>query len=283
VRAIVLGATGMVGHTVAVYLSEQDCDVSAFSRSLFPYGRHIAGDVTDRGFLEKTILDGGYDVVINCVGLLNKAAEEAKPAAVYLNSYLPHHIADVIKGTDTKLIHISTDCVFSGKTGQYHEGSPRDGETFYARSKALGEVDDHKNLTFRTSIIGPDIHADGVGLFNWFMKQDSVVEGYTQALWTGVTSLTLAKAILPAIERDISGIYHLVNGGPISKYDLLGLFNHYFKNDKIVIVPSDKVAADKSLVNNRRDFSFSVPDYGQMIAEMKLWIERHRELYPHYM
>ena len=90
---------------------------------------------------------------------------------------------------------MSTDCVFSGKTGWYSETSSRDGETFYDRSKALGELENNKDLTFRNSIIGPDLNKNGIGLFNWFMKQEGQIYGFTKAIWTGVTTLTLAKAM----------------------------------------------------------------------------------------
>src|SRR5664280_538581 len=157
------------------------------------------------------ISNGKYDVIINCIGLLNQAAEESHSNALYLNSYFPHLIADTIKDKKTKLIHMSTDCVFAGNTGPYYENSLRDGATFYDRSKALGEVDDDKNLTFRNSIVGPDMNKNELGIFNWFMKQEGTVKGFTCALWTGVTTLTLAKAMEKAIEENLCGLYNLVN------------------------------------------------------------------------
>ena len=105
-----------------------------------------------------------FDTVINCIGVLNQFAERDKAGAVYLNSYLPHYLAKITEGTDTQVIHMSTDCVFSGKRGQYTEYDIRDGETFYDRTKALGEIEDEKNLTLRQSIVGPDIKRTGIGL-----------------------------------------------------------------------------------------------------------------------
>jgi dTDP-4-dehydrorhamnose reductase len=182
----------------------------------------------------------------------------------------------------TKIIHMSTDCVFSGKTGYYSETSFRDGETFYDRSKALGELENNKDLTFRNSIIGPDISESGIGLFNWFMKQDDQISGFTKVIWTGVTTLTLAKAMEQALKENLTGIYNLVNNERISKYDLLKLFNKYMKDDQIKILPSDKLSLDKSLINNRTDFLFEVPSYEAMVAEMKVWIDNHKKLYQHY-
>jgi len=171
---------------------------------------------------------------------------------------------------------------FSGKAGPYSENSFRDGETFYDRTKALGEVEDKKNLIFRNSIVGPDMKENGIGLFNWFMKQNDTINGYIKAIWTGVTTLTLAKAMERAVTENLAGIYNLVNNKSISKFDLLGLFNKYMRDDEILIKPSEAVNLNKSLINNRKDFSFVVPSYEQMVIEMKEWIYSHKELYPHY-
>lgn len=281
-RFIVLGATGMAGHTISIYLQEQGHDVTAFSTTPFPYCKNIIGDAMDREFIISILKNGEYDVVINCIGILNQACDKEPSKAVYLNSYLPHLIADTLKDTKTKLIHMSTDCVFSGRTGPYGEHSFRDGETFYDRTKALGEIDDNKNLTFRNSIIGPDMKENGIGLFNWFMKQKGTIYGYTKAIWTGVTTLTLAKAMERAAIENLTGIYNLVNNQSISKFDLLNLFNKHMRNGEINILPSDEVNLNKSLVNNRKDFSFKVPSYEQMVIEMKEWIINHKELYQYY-
>lgn len=282
IKFLVLGATGMAGHIITLYLLEQGHDVTAFSTSTFKYCRNIIGDANDKDFVVSMLQDGNYDIVINCIGVLNQVCDEKPSRAVYLNSYLPHLIADTLKQSNTKLIHMSTDCVFSGRTGSYSENSFRDGETLYDRSKALGEVEDGKNLTFRNSIIGPDMKENGIGLFNWFMKQDGSINGYTKAIWTGVTTLTLAKAMEKVATENVTGIYNLVNNKSINKFDLLGLFSKHMKNNEITILPNGDVNLNKSLINNRKDFSFKVPCYEEMIVEMKEWINNHKELYPHY-
>lgn len=281
-KFLVLGATGMAGHTIAIYLKEQGHDVTAFSKREFPYCKNINGDALDKEFMKKLLIEGCYDVVINCIGVLNSACDDNPARAVYLNTYLPHFIVETLKDTKTKYIHMSTDCVFSGKSGNYDENSFPDGETFYDRTKALGEINDNKNLTFRNSIIGPDINENGIGLFNWFMKQKGAINGYNKAIWTGVTTLTLAKAMEQASVQDITGIYNLVNNDSINKFELLNLFNKYMKEDRIIIKPSDSLNLNKSLVNNRKDFNFVVPAYEQMIKEMKMWILDHKEIYTHY-
>lgn len=281
-NVLVLGGTGMAGHTISIYLKEAGYDVTAFSRSKVDYCKNINGDITDFEKLKNVIVEGQYDAIINAIGILNQDAENSKSKAVLLNSYLPHFLSDITKNMKTRIIHMSTDCVFSGKTGGYSETSFRDGETFYDRSKALGELENQKNLTFRNSIIGPDMSEKGIGLFNWFMKQQGQINGFTKAIWTGVTTLTLAKAMEQAIKENLTGLYNLVNNETISKYELLKLFNKYMKDDEIEILPNNQLSLDKSLINNRKDFSFKVPSYEEMIIEMKEWIDDHKQLYPHY-
>lgn len=282
-KLLVLGANGMAGHTIALYFQSKGHDVTAFSRSSFKHCQHIPGDVTDFDQLASVIKSGKYDAVINAVGILNKNADEHKAMAVLINSYLPHFLSDLTKNSITRVVHMSTDCVFSGKTGKYTEASFKDGETFYDRSKALGELENDKDITFRNSIIGPDMNVNGIGLFNWFMKQSGTIDGYTEAIWTGVTTLTLAKAMETALTENLTGLYNLVNNEAINKYDLLSLFNKHMRNGQLIIKPCNVYVADKSLINTRTDFSFKVPSYEQMIIEMKSWIEEHKELYPHYV
>lgn len=281
-KILVLGATGMAGHLITLYFKEKGYDVTGFCRREVKEFNTIIGDALETQFLKKAILDGNYDVIINCIGILNQDAENNKSIAVSLNSHLPHFIADITKDSSTKLIQMSTDCVFAGNTGPYFEDSLPDGATFYDRSKALGEIDDDKNLTFRNSIIGPDWNENGIGLFHWFMKQQGVVNGFTGAIWTGVTTLTLAKAMEQAIEQDLTGLYNLVNNESISKYDLLLSFNKHFRNDSITVNAHDSLKLDKSLRRKRTDFNFIVPSYEQMIVEMKEWIDNHKEIYPSY-
>jgi len=281
-KILVLGSTGMAGHLITLYFKEQGYDVTAYTKRPFPYTKNIIGNAFETKTFKCILLEGEYDVIINCIGILKQAADDNKSIAVYLNSYLPHLIADTLFKTKTKLIHMSTDCVFKGNSGPYYEDSLRDGLSFYDRSKALGEVEDKKNLTFRNSIIGPDINENGIGLFNWFMRQEGDINGYTRAIWTGVTTLTLAKAIEKAIEEDLCGLYNLVNNRSISKYELLCLFNKYFRNNKITINKSDSLKLDKSLRHKRNDFSFVVPSYEDMVIEMRDWIISHKDLYKHY-
>ncbi len=272
----------MAGHLITLYFKENGYNVTAYSMQPFPYCNNIIGNALETEKFKNVLLEGNYDVVINCIGILNQVADENRSLAVYLNSYLPHLVADTLKDKKTKLIHMSTDCVFAGNSGPYYENSLRDGLTFYDRSKALGEVEDSKNLTFRNSIVGPDMNENGIGLFNWFMKQRGEINGFTGAMWTGVTTLTLAKAMEQAIKENLCGLYNLVNNTSISKYDLLCLFNKYFRNNELTINKSESLKLDKSLRRKRNDFSFVVPTYEEMIREMSNWVNNHKDLYPMY-
>lgn len=282
-RILVLGAGGMAGHTICLYFKEKGYDVTAFTtRPFYLCANNIIGDASDFDFLKQIIEKGRYEVIINCVGILNQFAEKNPQVAKKLNTDLPHFISSVIEPLPCKLIHMSTDCVFAGNTGPYKEDSLKDGSTVYDKTKADGEVIDDKNLTFRNSIIGPDIKPEGIGLFNWFMKQHTTVKGFTKAIWTGVTTLTLAKAMDAAIQQNLCGLYNLVNNQSISKYDLLKLFNKYCKHNSIEIIPSDELVLDKTLICTRTDFGFDVPSYEQMVIEMEEWICNHKNIYPEY-
>ena len=281
-RFLILGCNGMAGHTISLYLKEQGHDVLGFDMRSSQIVESVVGNAMDSGFVKDLIGKNKFDTVINCIGLLNQFAESNKAAAAYLNAYFPHYLAELTENTDTQIIHMSTDCVFSGKRGAYTEDDLRDGATFYDRSKALGELDDDKNITLRNSIVGPDINPKGIGLLNWFMQQDGEVTGYTGAMWTGQTTLQLAKTMEVAAKEKAHGLYNTVPDSSISKCDLLGLFNQYIRKEKVTIVPVDKMAADKSLKRTRWDFAYKIPSYEQMIRELAEWMKNHKDLYPHY-
>lgn len=281
-KFFILGCNGMAGHTIYTYLKEQGHEVVGFSRSKSKYINSIVGDANDIEFLRKFINENKFDTVINCIGILNQFAENNKASATFLNSYFPHFLAEATEGTNTQVIHMSTDCVFSGKRGEYTESDFPDGETFYDRSKALGELDDEKNITLRNSIVGPDINTQGIGLLNWFMLQHGEINGYTKAMWTGQTTLQLAKTMEVAAREKAHGLYNTVPNYSISKYELLLLFNKYLRNDSLKIKPVEGVNADKSLKRTRYEFSYLIPDYETMVAEMAQWLKRNKNMYPHY-
>lgn len=282
-RFLVLGATGMAGHTIATYLSEQGNDVTGFCRQPTQlFNKSIQGDALDLAGLEHILREGQYDVVVNCIGILNCDAENHKARAVYLNSYLPHALATMTKDMPTRIFHMSTDCVFAGNTGPYSENSRPDGLSFYDRSKALGEVSDEKNLTFRNSIVGPDLDPRGIGLLNWFMSQTGSVNGFERVMWTGLTTLELAKAMNAASESGATGLVNMVPNDAVSKYELLCLFNAHLRDSKVEVVPVCEPTIDKSLIRTNFCCPFQPAAYEQQVSEMADWIREHSNLYPHY-
>ena len=281
-KFLVLGCNGMAGHTISLYLKERGHDVLGLDTRKSNYVDSIAGNVFQTEKLRDLVINGHYDSVINCIGILNRSAEEKKAMATFLNSYLPHFLAEITEKTDTQIIHMSTDCVFSGKRGQYTEADFPDGATFYDRSKALGELNDEKNITLRNSIVGPDINPKGIGLLNWFMQQRGTINGYTKAMWTGQTTLQLAKTMEAAAKEKAFGLYNMVPNCPISKYNLLRLFNHYLRGGTVKIEAVDGINADKSLKRTNYSFNYQIPDYEHMVSELADWIRGHRTMYPHY-
>lgn len=282
-RFLVLGASGMAGHTISIYLKERGHHVVGFSRKGVPFLKEqVIGDACDEKLLAEAIGEGEFDVVVNCIGVLNQLAEHDPEGAAYLNGELPHVLTRICEGKHARVFHMSTDCVFAGNTGPYTEDSVPDGKTVYDRTKAAGELDDDRNLTLRCSIVGPDMHPGGIGLLNWFMAQEGPVGGYTGAIWTGLTTLELAKAMECAAQEGACGLVNMVPSESISKCDLLRLFNEHLRGGRIEIVPDDSVRLDKTLVRTNHNCSFTPKGYAEQVAEMAAWIRAHAELYPHY-
>lgn len=277
---MVLGSGGMLGHMVYHYLKSLDkykmVDAS-YPRKLHEGSKLL--DVTNKTELEEFIITESPDVVVNCIGILIKGSVNDPSNAIYLNSYLPHQLAKVLRKTGGRLIHISTDCVFSGKKGGYTEEDFRDADDTYGRSKALGEVINDIDATLRTSIIGPELKENGEGLFHWFMQQTGKINGYTQTFWGGVTTLELAKIIDATISQNITGLIHITNGQSISKFDLIRLFKSEFSKMDIEIEPSEGKRVDKSLKSVRTDFNYKIPPYDVMIKNQFDWMGKNKSLY----
>lgn len=271
-KILIIGVKGMAGHMFYRWsTSNTDWDVQGLARTSGE-GVNYSLDLFDVEGLLNILDEGHFDYVVNCAGLLNQYAEEHSDEAIFINSYLPHFLFKTGKDLGFKLIHISTDCVFSGDKGNYRVDDFKDGRGFYAQSKALGEVIDDEALTIRTSIIGPELKDNGIGLLDWFLKQNGTIQGYTKSVWSGVTTLTLAQAIVEAINQDLGGIYQLTNNTPINKYDLLCSMKEAFNKDITIQAVEGKVA-DKSLINERTDFSFKVPSYATMLADLQVWMK----------
>lgn len=268
-KILIIGSKGMAGQTIRKYLLNKGYDIYCTFRKgeAEKKEKEFYLDAFDKKKLNKILKELRPNFVINCIGILNQVAEENPDIAIYVNGYFPHYLDRLSKEYNYKLIHITTDCVFSGKKGNYVETDFRDADSYYGRSKAIGEVNNNRTLTFRTSIIGPDENEDGIGLFKWFTKQKGKIKGYSNVFWSGVTTLELAKAIEASFETNLTGLYHLVNNEKISKYELLKLFAKYTKKN-IEIEEYKDYYSDKSLLNTRKDFNFKLSSYEKMIEEM---------------
>jgi dTDP-4-dehydrorhamnose reductase len=281
-KILVLGASGMAGHVVSLFLKEKGHLVDTLSgKTALDEDTHLI-DATNTEKLTELLKKNQYHALVNCAGLLVKQSEERKDLAVSINSYIPRFLENHYKNLETKIIHISTDGVFSGENPPYKETSDYDGVSFYGRTKALGEIINPKDLTFRMSIVGPDLKKEGAGLFNWFYQQHGEIDGYTNITWSGITTLELAKAIEAAINQSLTGLYHLVPNESISKFALLQLFREVYGHKDIKISPIEGKRLDFTLINTRKDFDYKIPDYKTMLYDMKKWIESHSGLYKHY-
>lgn len=277
-KVIVLGALGMAGHIMCQYLDDTN-EYEIFGIARTKDTKYIKKVIDAQNFeqLEEYFEEIKPDIVINCIGILVAKSNSDLTTAIMMNSYLPHFLSKLGNKLNYKLIHISTDCVFSGKNGEYKEDSFRDGDDNYARTKALGEVINDKDLTIRTSIIGPELKSNGTGLLHWFLNQNGTIIGYSRVFWSGVTTLELAKQTHEMIKQDIKGLFQLCPDDKISKFDLLNLFAKVW-NKEILIKENTKYSVDKSLICTRRDFIFAdnqKPNYEQMLIEIKEWIENN--------
>jgi len=277
-KILLLGATGMAGHVAYHYLKETGRYklVAVVYRTLLTPDSIIV-DVNNWERLAELVKEQKPDIILNCIGVLIAGAKKDPANAIYINAYLPHRLKKLADEMGATLIHISTDCVFSGKKGNYAEDDFKDADDIYGRSKALGEIVDEHHLTLRTSIVGPELKSNGEGLFHWFMHQEKQCLGYKTAIWGGVTTLELAKVIDYVIQHPVTGLVQVSNGEGINKFDLLTLFKDTW-HMPIEIIPVDKNGVDKSIARSRR-LPYEVPSYKQMIGDLKLWMERHASLY----
>ena len=282
-KILILGSSGLIGHQIYSQLEKLNkYKVLGVSRkNKFPAGS-ILLDVLNQGELETLLITESPDIVINCVGMLISDSEEYPKLASSLNADLPIALDRLSKKLDFKIIHLSSDCVFSGLKGSsYRENDKPDSTHLYGKTKSIGESIADSHLVIRTSVIGPELTDRKEELFNWFMSQKNQVDGYSTAMWSGVTTIELSKKILELIDLDKIGIYHLTNNKKISKYDLLELFKKYTKKN-ITLNYSSENNLDKSLVDNRLLLNSKVAGYEEMIKEMVSFIKNNKEIYSHY-
>jgi len=271
-KVLIFGAGGMAGHVVARYLTEQQYEVISIHSHHDTNKNHIKVDVTNESAVRTILKEHSPSIVINCVGLLVKPCEDSPMAAYLINTQFPKILEKYSSFMDFKLIHISTDCVFSGSKGQYTEKDVPDETNKYGTSKAAGEIILPPNLTIRTSIIGPELKSEGTGLMHWFLhKSEYILNGYTNAFWNGVTTLELAKFIDQAIKENISGLAHIHCKEKVSKYELLNVINNIYNVNKVIKPITIPVTIDKTIVKTRNDFQYNLKTITEQLEELHDW------------
>ena len=280
-RVLVLGASGMLGSAVfREFDGHAPHEVWGLVRNeaFLPYfspaqqGRILTGvDVLDEAALRAALDRVRPDVVINCVGLIKQKEHVEDPLVVLpINAMLPHRLALLCAPGNIRLLHISTDCVFSGRKGMYTEDDPSDAEDLYGKSKYIGELRDAAHaVTLRTSIVGRELNSSRA-LVDWFLAQQGAVHGFRRSIFSGMTTIELARVMRDVVLPDASlhGLYH-VSSAPISKFDLLKLVAAQY-GKAIDVVPDDALVIDRSLDSSRfrQATGYRAPSWESMVSEM---------------
>ena len=284
-KILVIGASGMIGSTVYRVLS--DCDGlhcwgtvrDASTKRFFSpeMASRMIADVNLESLdpLLKVLYDLCPDVVINCAGLTkHKPFSDDPLISIPINTLMPHRLAGLCKLAGARLVHVSTDCVFSGATGAYLESDHTDASDVYGKSKALGEVFYPHTITLRTSTIGHELQSR-YGLLDWFLSQESHCSGFSRAIFSGLPTVVFAMIIRDFIlpNNHLSGLYHVASK-PISKFCLLELIAKVYKKP-IEILKDDSFVIDRSLDANRfcDATGFVAPDWEDMIRTMHSFSE----------
>ena len=272
----------MLGHAIFEHFRGEmnGCDVRVTLRAdlgdyppnnLFTESNAFTGvDVRSTDRLVEVLSEFRPEVVINAAGIVKQrnAAKLSIPC-LEMNALLPHRLAIICRGIRARLIHLSTDCVFSGRKGNYQELDQSDAEDLYGKSKFLGELQQENCLTIRTSSVGHELGAPK-GLLGWFLSQSGQVKGFPNAIYSGLTSPELARVISRLVFGHplAEGLYH-VGGDPISKFELLHLFKDRFQHD-VVISPDSTFECDRSFDSRRfrREFSYEPPTWRAMVKDL---------------
>ena len=261
IKVLVLGATGMLGNAVLrLFAQSAGYEAVGSARSASAH-RLLPADLADRVICGVDVehIDSLInlfskvqpDVVINCIGLVKQLAEADDPlVAIPINSLLPHRLARLCGVAGARLVHISTDCIFSGAKGTYTETDMSDAKDLYGRSKYLGEVDYPHAITLRTSIIGHELNG-GHSLVGWFLAQQGSVKGFRRAIFSGLPTVELARVIRDHVipHPELHGVHH-VSAATINKFDLLTLISNVY-GKKIDIATDDNFIIDRSLDSTR--------------------------------
>lgn len=270
-RVLIAGGTGMLGHVLLERLTPR-FETFATIRGSAEDSRILGGiDAFDPEAARRAITTLRPAVVVNCIGVVKQRPEGQDPlVCVPVNALFPHRLAAACDEVGARLIHISTDCVFSGRRGHYRESDLPDAEDLYGRSKLLGEPG-QQHLTLRTSLLGRELQGTN-GLLEWFLAQSGSVRGYTRAMFSGLTTAVFAEVIEDVIlgHPALRGLYH-VAAEPVSKYELLLLLREAF-GKAISIEPDESVVVDRTLDGSRfrTATGFVAPSWGEMVAGLRI-------------
>jgi len=277
---LILGSTGMLGHKLLNVLGESHSVIGTARKNADAYENHlffkdykIIGGVSAEKIddVRTAIQKSDPDVIINSIGIVKQLPEANDPVkSITINSLFPHQLAGLCYESDIRLVHYSTDCVFSGLKGYYAETDISDAVDLYGRSKLLGEVTEGNSLTIRTSIIGRELETTH-GLVEWFLSQKKKqVQGYKKSIFSGLTTTAHAKVLKSIIEnfKNLHGLYHVASQ-PISKYDLLCLIREIYSID-IDIQHDCKEICDRSLNSSKfsNETKIQIPSWSDMIKDM---------------
>lgn len=280
-RLLILGANGMLGHAVLRWFSKDPAYAVTGSvrraesivdlRGLAPEATLVvADDARDLVVLRRLFSEVRPEVVINCIGMVKQLAGADAPAVtIPINALLPHRLARLAQAHGARLVHISTDCVFSGLRGAYVEDDIPDAEDLYGRSKLMGEVDCENAVTLRTSIIGHELSTSHA-LLGWFLAQSGPVAGFSNAIFSALPTVELARVIQEHVlpNEALRGNYH-VAGPAISKHDLLHIVAHAY-GTTTAIIPHPQPVLDRSLNADRfaAATGYRAPDWRELVARM---------------
>lgn len=275
-KIVVLGSTGLIGNAVGRHMLEIYGEDNVWlsyrgDQNSLSYGKHTIEFSLPPLMHTCCKIDQGTDYVINCTGISKPfVKKEGVRKTVLINSVFPHQLEAYCAGYDIQLIHITTDCVFSGKDGNYDEGAPHDCLDIYGKSKSLGEPKIHA-MTLRTSVIGEELH-NNAGLVEWAKSQKgSIVYGYKNHLWNGVTTKTYAKICRTIIEKGLyePGLFHVFSPEDITKLELLKKINERFQLGLKICAVDAPQSIDRTL-RTIRDLNskLNIPSLDTQMMEM---------------
>lgn len=288
-KILILGATGMLGHTLTHLFSQNEMYKTYATTRKNTLPSRIKDnckkvyelDVMEFNALSALVSELKPDYIINCIGLIKQLPAGQQPIPlIRINALFPHLLAELCESHSVKLIHFSTDCVFSGDKGNYTEASVSDATDLYGKSKALGELSTYPNaLTLRTSIIGHEL-STSLGLLEWFLHEKGTVQGFDKAIYTGFPTTEIYSILTNyIINKNIRGLYN-VSSAPISKYNLLKIITKYYEVP-VKIEKNENFFCDRSLNSDafQKAYQYTPPSWDTLIRDLAAYHQQNKDIY----